>query len=169
MSKLTHRPVRSGDIALICAFATTAQELFYMFPKAQFPLTTAQLQSAIEQRSDSTVVERDGSVVGFANFYRCEFQGVCALGNVVVAPSARGQGVARYLVQTLTALAFARHQALEVQVSCFNDNTAGLLLYPQLGFVPFAIVERQGPDLRRVALVQMRMLRAPLSPGTARA
>ncbi|MBV6287033.1 GNAT family N-acetyltransferase [Pseudomonas aegrilactucae] len=160
MSELTHRPVRSDDIALICTFAQTAQELFYMFPKAQFPLTPEQLHAAIEQRSDSTVVEYQGRVVGFANFYRCEHQGVCALGNVVVAPAARGLGVARYLVQALTALAFDRHSALEVQVSCFNDNTAGLLLYPQLGFVPFAIAERQAPDQRRVALVQMRRLRS---------
>ena len=32
------------------------------------------------------------------------------------------------------------------------------LLYPRLGFVPFGIEERQAPDMRRVALVQMRQV-----------
>lgn len=127
-----------------------------MFPKATYPLTPAQLTDAISQRSGSTVVEGDGLVLGFANFYKAEHGGICALGNVVVAPAARGQGVARYLVQCMVDLACEQFAAREVWVSCFNHNTAGLLLYPQLGFVPFAIEERQARDGRRVALVQMK-------------
>lgn len=136
---LAHRPVQPADIPAICCFPQGPDELFYMFPKATYPLTPAQLSDAIAQRSGSTVVEGNGLVLGFANFYKAEHGGICALGNVVVAPAARGQGVAR-----------------EVWVSCFNHNTAGLLLYPQLGFVPFGIEERQAQDGKRVALVQMK-------------
>ncbi|MCY1457973.1 hypothetical protein D9M71_753120 [compost metagenome] len=75
---------------------------------------------------------------------------------MVVAPAARGHGVARYLVQSMIELARRQFEAREVPVSCFNSNTAGLLLYPQLGFTPFAIEERQGPGNTRVALVQMK-------------
>lgn len=57
-----------------------------MFPKATYPLTPAQLSDAIAQRSGSTVVEGNGLVLGFANFYKAEHGGICALGNVVVAP-----------------------------------------------------------------------------------
>ena len=78
------------------------------------------------------------------------------MGNVLVSPGARGRGVARFLVQQMMDLARSRHQAREMKVSCFNHNTAGLLLYPRLGFVPFGIEERQGPAGQRVALVQMR-------------
>ncbi|MEG0969466.1 MAG: GNAT family N-acetyltransferase, partial [Pseudomonas sp.] len=131
-------------------------ELFYMFPKAEYPLTPAQLNYAIAQRSGSTVVEAEGTVLAFANFYKAEHNGICALGNVVVAPAARGQGVARFLVQSMIELARSQFNAKEVWVSCFNSNTAGLLLYPQLGFVPFAIEQRQGPGNTRVALVQMK-------------
>ncbi|WP_236237355.1 GNAT family N-acetyltransferase [Pseudomonas faucium] len=153
---LTHRPVQPSDIPAICCFPQGPDELFYMFPKASYPLTPAQLADAIAQRRGSTVVEAEGLVLGFANFYKAEHGGICALGNVVVAPAARGHGVARYLVQRMVELARERYAAREVWVSCFNHNTAGLLLYPQLGFVPFAIEERRAPDGKRVALVQMK-------------
>jgi len=154
--QLVHRPVQPSDIPAICCFPQGPDELFYMFPKATYPLTPAQLTDAISQRSGSTVVEGYGLVLGFANFYKAEHGGICALGNVVVAPAARGQGVARYLVQCMLGLAREQFAAREVWVSCFNHNTAGLLLYPQLGFVPFAIEERQARDGKRVALVQMK-------------
>lgn len=155
---LTHRPVQTTDIPAICCFPQGPDELFYMFPKATYPLTPVQLTEAIAQRSGSTVIEEDGVLLGFANFYKAEQGGICALGNVVVAPAARGKGVARYLVQCMITLAREQFSAREVWVSCFNHNTAGLLLYPQLGFTPFHIEERQAPDHSRVALVQMKQV-----------
>ncbi|GAB1615596.1 N-acetyltransferase family protein [Pseudomonas sp. NGC7] len=157
---LSHRPVQPSDIPAICCFPQGPDELFYMFPKAAYPLTPAQLTDAIAQRNGSTVVEGGGMVLGFANFYKAEHGGVCALGNVVVAPAARGHGVASYLVTAMIELAREQFAAREIWVSCFNHNTAGLLLYPQLGFVPFGIEERQAPDGKRVALVQMRQVLA---------
>ena len=50
---------------------------------------------------------------------------------------------------------FEKYQAKEVQLSCFNENTAGLLLYPKLGFVPFSIEERPAPGGKRSALINM--------------
>ncbi|NSX09745.1 GNAT family N-acetyltransferase [Pseudomonas lini] len=157
--KLNHRPVKADDIKAICGFPQNAQELFFMFPKAHYPLTEAQLIAAITQRFDSTVVEIDGVVVGFANFYRVERNGVCCIGNVIVSPTARGKGVATYIVETMTRLAFERHEANEVQISCFNENTAGLLLYPRLGFMPYAIEERPSLGNGRSALIQMTQAR----------
>ncbi len=152
---LRHRPVEASDLQLICTFAQSAEELFFAYPKALYPLTPAQLQQAIEQRRDSTVVELDGAVVAFANFYRWE-DGVCCIGNVVVAPKARGKGVAQYLIEAMSSLARLKHGAAEVQISCFNSNTAGLLLYTRLGFEPFRLEERRAPDTQRVALLHMR-------------
>jgi ribosomal protein S18 acetylase RimI-like enzyme len=151
---LRHRPVLKKDLQSICSFPQGKEELFYFYPKAVYPLTPEQLQIAIDQRSDSTVVERDGAVVGFANFYRWE--GGCCIGNVVVAPFARGQGVAKYLIQTMIALADTKHSAATVEISCFNKNTTGLLLYKKLGFQPFDIEERKDPDGKRTALIHMR-------------
>lgn len=160
---LTHRPVSEADIQVICGFPQTADELFHLFPVAEFPLTPSQLRAAIAQRADSTVVELDGQVVAFANFYRWETGGRCSIGNVIVSPQARGRGVGRYLIEQMNALAFSKHRATEITVSCFNQNVAGLLLYPKLGFQPYAIEERLDKGERRVALIHMRLARS----GTA--
>lgn len=156
---LTHRPVAEKDIPRICDFPQSEDELFFLFPKAIFPLAASQLRDAIAQRSDATVVELAGEVVAFANFYRWEAGGCCAIGNVVVSPAVRGRGVGRYLVERMIALAFSKHRAAEVTVSCFNRNVAGLLLYPKLGFRPYAVEERKDKQGNRIALVHMRLPR----------
>lgn len=154
--QLSHRPVEEKDIPLICAFPQSAEELFFLFPKASFPLTPGQLRDAITQRSDSTVVEGGGQVLGFANFYRWETGGSCAIGNVIVSPEARGRGVGCYLIERMMALAGSLYRASEVTVSCFNHNVAGLLFYPKLGFQPYAVEERQDRMGQRLALIHMR-------------
>ena len=108
---LSHRPVTENDLQIICGFPQNASELFFLFPKADFPLAPSQLQEAIAQRSDSTVVELDNEVVAFANFYRSETDGVCSIGNVIVSPAARGRGVGSYLIKHMAHLAFSKHLA----------------------------------------------------------
>ena len=156
---LTHRPVEEKDIQFICGFPQSEDELFFLFPKATFPLIPSQLQDAIAHRSDSTVAELGGEVVAFANFYRWEVGGCCSIGNVIVSPAARGRGVGRYLIEQMIAFAFSKHQAAEVTVSCFNQNVAGLLLYSKLGFQPYAIEERKDKKGNQVALIHMRLSR----------
>lgn len=151
---LKHRPYLKSDLQTICSFPQDEEELFYFYPKAVYPVTPEQLQRAIDQRSDSTVIEYDGVVVGFANFYRWE-GGICCIGNVVVAPWARGKGVAKYLIQTMLTLASSRHAATKVQIACFNQNTSGLLLYTKLGFEPVNIEVRQARDGKQMALIHM--------------
>ena len=155
---LTHRLATEKDIQTICRFPQSEEELFFLFPKATFPLTVAQLQDAIAQRSDSTVIEHSGEVVAFANFYRWK-AGCCSIGNVIVSPTVRGCGVGRYLIEWMVELAFSKHQANEVTISCFNKNVSGLLFYPKLGFQPYAVEERKDKKGNRVALIHMRLQR----------
>lgn len=154
---LSSRPVAEQDIALICSFVRTKAEQYFFFPKATWPLTVEQLRGSIAQRSNSTVVELDGEVVGFANFYQWEHGGTCTIGNVIVSPEARGRGVAQYLVRQMIRQATDQHAAKDICLSCFNQNVAGLLLYPKLGFVPFAIEAREDSQGQRVALIHMRL------------
>ncbi|WP_445396896.1 GNAT family N-acetyltransferase [Zobellella sp. An-6] len=99
------REVREDDIPKICKLPKTREELFYCFPRATFPLSEAEVSQGIEKRTDSTVVEVAGRVVAFANFYRWE-EGLCSIGNVVVASDARGSGVGSYLINHMLALGF---------------------------------------------------------------
>lgn len=154
---LSHRPVEITDIPVICSFSETVQELFFFFPKARWPLSPEQLIAATNERVENTVVEHEGQVVAFANFYRWGPE-ECAIGNVIVSPVARGKGVGRYLIQTMVEKAFSRYTTAQVKLSCFNENVAGLLLYSQLNFSPFLIEPRIDHTGKPVALVHLRKL-----------
>jgi GNAT superfamily N-acetyltransferase len=154
---LSHREVLPGDVAAICAFPQSAEELYFLFPRATFPLTPAQLHRSMAQRFGATVVLDDGKVCGFANLFRKDGTAGCAIGNVIVAPDARARGVGRYLIETMVRTALALDPAGEVRISCFNRNVAGLLLYGKLGFVPFAVEQRLDPLGARVALIHLRL------------
>lgn len=166
---LSTRPVTTADLPLLCTFPDTAQELFCLFPKANYPLTTQQLAEAIASRRASTVVEKDGEAVGFANLYQWE-GGVCAIGNVMVAPSARGQGIGKYLIHAMLKIACTTYQANEVRIACFNHNTSTLLLYAGLGFQPFSIEQRLDKSGRKLALIAMQLTgQALVDAGSVRA
>ncbi|WP_339515720.1 GNAT family N-acetyltransferase [Pseudomonas sp. RL_15y_Pfl2_60] len=153
--RLSHRPAEARDLLTIATFMQSAEELFYSYPKASWPLTPAQVADAIDKRCGSTVVLLNDDVVGFANYYQWQEGLYCALGNVMVAPNARGKGIARHLIMVMEEQARTQLHAKRMRLSCFNGNTAGLLLYSQLGYEPFAIVERETPEGKRAALIQM--------------
>lgn len=157
---LSHRAATTDDLHRVARFALSPQELFYWFPKASWPLTAEQLIAAAATRTGSTVVELDGRIVAHANFLRWTQGGDCAIGQVVVEPTTRGQGVGRYLIETMCTAAFTRYAARSVSVACFSGNTAGLLFYPPLGFVPQAIEARRDLHGAPTALIHLRRLRA---------
>lgn len=67
-----HRPLRDEDLQAICSFPQTPEELFYMSPRSEFPLTPDQILSLLENRFDPTVIveESTGQVVAYANFMK---------------------------------------------------------------------------------------------------
>ncbi|MCY1350472.1 Acetyltransferase (GNAT) family protein [compost metagenome] len=150
-----HRPASAADLGEIVGFPQDADELFFCYPKASWPLTIGQLAATMAERRDSTVVLLHGRVAGFANFFQWQHGEYCALGNLMVAPWARRHGVAQHLIGVMEQLARQHFKARQMRVGCFNGNAAGLLLYTALGYRPQAIVERQDPRGGRVALVQL--------------
>lgn len=154
---MLHRPVTALDLPLLCTFPRTEEELFYLYPSARYPLTPEQLARCIAQRSAPTVVEDGGRVVAFADLFRLKGSRLVNIGNVMVAPEARGRGVGRYLIEAMVDSARTLYGARRVRVSCFNRNTAGMLLYAKLGFVPCGVEERTDWLGRRVALVHLRL------------
>jgi ribosomal protein S18 acetylase RimI-like enzyme len=156
MPLLSHRPATADDLPQVVAIPQNAEELFFCYPKGTWPFTLAQLAEAVAAREASTVVELDGRLAGFANFYTSKHGEYCALGNVMVASWARGQGVAHYLIEQMEQIARERFSADEMQLSCFNANSAGLLLYPALGYQVYGVEERRDHLGQRVALLQFR-------------
>ncbi|MDQ2101741.1 GNAT family N-acetyltransferase [Azospirillum isscasi] len=161
-----HRPLAEADIPRICRFPRDREELYFLFPRAAWPLTPDQVRESLAVRRDPTVVLSDGEVAGYANFATFEEGRSASLGNVSVAPWARRTGVAKHLVGVMMDRAFGHHGLPELLLRCFNTNTPALLLYAALGFVPVAIEERTAPWGDRLALFTLRMDRARWDGGS---
>lgn len=153
---LSYRPVKHRDFELICNLPQNAEELFFMFPRAQFPLTVEQLETAVKNRFDSTVILLNKEVVGFANFYEVKEDKHCCIGNVVVSSGYRNQGIGKFLIETMEHIAIEQHNASELHLSCFNTNTKGILLYTKLGYIPYEVERRKIFDNESLALIKMK-------------
>ncbi len=163
MESMLIREVTEEDILQICTLAETQDELFYCFPKANFPLSVADVRHSIETRASATVIEIAGRVVAFANFYRWQ-EKICSIGNVIVSVDDRGSGIGRYLISHMINLAFEKYAAQTVTVSCFNRNVAGLLFYPKLGFRPYDIEQRVDYNGEQVVLIHFRIQQPVFEP-----
>ena len=87
----------------------------------------------------------------------------CTIGNLMVDPQLRRRGVARYLVQTMVAMATDQYAARFVKASCFSHNTSAYQLYHSLGFRPDGMSPRRAFDGEMVLLVNMVLRRPFLS------
>jgi ribosomal protein S18 acetylase RimI-like enzyme len=151
-----HRAVEPNDLGIISKFPQDEFELYFMYPKAIFPLSINQLQISVDNRFDSTVVLLENKVVGFANFYEVKTGHYCSIGNVIVDPLYRGKGVGAYLINVMEGIALQKYKVKEIHISCFNSNVTGLLLYNKLGFVPFEIEKRFDRKSFAIALIKMK-------------
>ena len=153
-----HREIASEDIAIICNFPRDENELFFMYPKAIFPLTIDQLKSSIDSRFDSTVILYEETITGFANFYEVIENQYCSIGNVIVNPIFRAKGVGTYLINIMEKKAISKYKVKEIHISCFNQNTGGLLFYSKLGYKPYHIEKRLHKDFIPFALIHMKKI-----------
>jgi Acetyltransferase (GNAT) family. len=156
IEEFKHREVEPDDLASICKFPQDENELYFMYPKADFPLNVHQLQSSIKNRFDSTVILSENIVVGFANFYEVKMYQCCSIGNVIVNPLFRGKGVGLFLINTMESIAIKKYNAKEIHISCFNLNVTGLLLYNKLGYLPYEIEKRFDKNSLPIALIKMK-------------
>ena len=126
-----------------------------MFPRAEYPLKPEILIEEAEHRFYPTVVMLDHKLAGYGNFINAKHGDFCSIGNVIVNPFMRKMGVASNLVEVLMTIAVDKLKAKFVKISCFNNNTPGLLLYHKLGFSPVDMEVRQSKSGQQVALIHM--------------
>lgn len=152
----SNRDLQFLDSENIVNFPQSEEELFYMFPKASYPLKPEVFVKESESRFYPTVAILNQTLAGYANFINLKKGVFCSIGNVIINPILRKRGVASYLVKTLETIAFKEINAKYVKISCFNDNTAGLLLYHKLGYVPFEAEVRQAYNGQQTVLIHMK-------------
>jgi RimJ/RimL family protein N-acetyltransferase len=158
--KLLHRALTLDDLDAICSFPQSVEELFYVSPKAAFPLTPEQIWKKAAERHHPTVVCHADTqeVLAYANLYDWNAEEEsCWLGNVIVAPACRGRGgVAEYLLQAMTNQAREKLGAERLKLYCHNPNTRALLFYTKTGFAPnggYKIVDH--PNGHKVVVFEM--------------
>lgn len=133
----------------------TPEELFLISPEGRFPWDAAQLRELAKHRSDFTVALEDERVVAFANLYQVCPNDSAFIGNVIVAASDRGAGLGKALMLHMIEICYQQYNAVP-HLSVFNFNTHALLMYAQLGFVPYALDPRENPRGEKVALIHMK-------------
>ncbi|MGE4296874.1 MAG: GNAT family N-acetyltransferase [Desulfovibrionaceae bacterium] len=165
MATFIHRCLRRADIPAICGLPATEEEAYFAFPSATFPLTPDHVLETLRVRLEPTVFLRGNVLAGYANLTQYVAGMHCAVGNVIVAPAQRGQGLGAHIVRHMAQLAFTAHGMPEVRIGCFGANTRALLLYHRLGFVPFTIEQRLKNNGTRTALIHLRMTREAFQSG----
>ena len=162
---LTHRSLAPEDADVICSFPQSEEELFFAFPKADFPLTPDTLLGIAQQRLSPTVVLDNGNVVAYANFIDVKEKGFCAIGNLLVHPDYRRKGVGSYLVNVMVRQATEIYCARFVRTACFSHNQAAYQMYHKLGFRPGEMQQRLTSDGTPVLLVNLYLHRGKVDCG----
>lgn len=136
---LAYRTLSQDDLSAICAFPQTAEELFFIGPKYTYPLTPDQLWATAQERHQPTVIfeETDGKIMAYANLLEwSQEEHCCWMGNVIVAPDARGRGVGEFLLNAMMSQAGQVMEVQRLKLYCHNTNTRAMLFYLKHGFVP---------------------------------
>ncbi len=134
---LQSRNATHEDFMIIATMPQNQEELFYMYPKGKFPISSEILEEVALSRFSPTVITYMGEVSGYCNLYDVNEGQDCWLGNVIVHPNFRSHGVGSFLLDTMKNIARIEYNAQELKLICHNINTRALLFYNKHGFKPF--------------------------------
>ncbi len=155
-----YRQLQSTDIEIICSLPNNEDELYFMFPKATYPLTIEQFKDVLKDRIAPTVILYEDKVVAYANFYNM-VEDSCWLGNVIVSSHFRGKGVSQFLIEVMEKIANTEYGKTKLKLVCHNTNTRGILFYKKHGYIPFDISKRMKRSGEYVAGIHMEKKLAP--------
>ena len=130
-------PFRQVYAPLIAEWPRTRQELFWLAPSTNPPLTAAKI-AAWQKRSGRSFVYRqagDPSPIAYAELNPMRRHASHLwLGHCVVRPNLRGEGIGRRFVWELLSEAFEQLGADRVLLIVFPENAAAVRCYRRCGF-----------------------------------
>ncbi len=154
------REATTKDYPGICRLIKNQEELFWVYPEAQYPLTVEQVTALSQTRKELTVAIDKNELIGFANLYDDEKNKAVFIGNVVIDQSQRRRGMGKAMISHMIKVTYLKYNLPEVRISVFSENVPALLLYSGFGFTPYEIEERKNQSGHRVALIHMKMDRS---------
>lgn len=156
LRKPSFRHVTENDLSALCILPKNEEELFYMFPKAVYPLDIDQIRTSINQRNDSMVLELDGEIIAFANFYKWGWE-YCSIGNFIVNSEYRGRGFGKVLISNMIEIAQTKYKTKKVCISYFEANMIAPKLYSSLGFKECGFELRKDKLDQEIKLINMEI------------
>lgn len=121
-------------------FSTTADIVQWAGPDLSFPLTDPQLHAFLAEAAQSPprrkcwMAERDGTLLGHAQLGLDWRNGNALLSRVVLAPEARGQGLAVPMLSLVLDEAFSLNEIQRVELNVYPWNKSAIRTYERLGF-----------------------------------
>lgn len=143
---------------IVAQWARTPLELFWLAPKTPAPLTAAKVEAWVRADDCPLMFCRDAQAdpLGYLELNPMPHQAHHLwLGHCVLAPTHRGRGLGRIMVELLLDEAFGRRGARRVSLVVFPENVAAVRCYRMAGFVPAGEQVKHFPTTGR----QHRMLR----------
>ncbi|WP_454190947.1 GNAT family N-acetyltransferase [Paenibacillus sp. Marseille-Q7038] len=150
-----YRSLEDKDLKTISAFPQSEEELKYISPRFNYPLTPNQIVDLLKDRLEATVIieQATDEVIGYANIYGYDVEKrICWLGNVIVSPKYRGQGASAYLLNVM--LEKAKHDlgVRTIRLACHHTNSRGLAFYSKYGFKPYDMKITNIDDKRIISI-----------------
>lgn len=146
---------REEHFEQIARLVASSEELFLTSPNSSFPWTADQLKHLSESRKNFTVCLVDGEVAAFASLYDVLEGEFAFIGNVIVGRHFRKNGIGKALVEHMCELCRWRYKAVP-HLSVFASNTRALVMYSDMGFLPYAIEPYSHTEFGETAVVHMR-------------
>lgn len=142
---LTLRPFSSSDYALLASWFNSLDEVVqWGGSHVSYPLTPADMDAMLREGQQQPPARRcwmacheDQTTrlpVGHAQLAYDWRDGNARLGRVVIAPDARGQGLARPMVALMIDEAFSTPEIERLELNVYMFNTAAIRTYEALGF-----------------------------------
>jgi ribosomal protein S18 acetylase RimI-like enzyme len=130
------QPVQSLHYATIASWLDSAASTQrWAGPGVAFPLAPDRLAHALELevRPGWVLLDAQDNCLGFGQYWLTGAD-TAHLGRIIVSPQARGRGLGRVLMQSLSRQAL-KEGVRRLTLRVYRDNVAAVALYRNLGFV----------------------------------
>ncbi|WP_006788138.1 GNAT family N-acetyltransferase [Thiorhodospira sibirica] len=155
------REARAEDATAIAELLTDPIERWWSFP--EYAPASLQSPAWISEHCAQAllcyVADVDKHIVGFVSLSALEGERSGMLQHLMVAPTHRGQDIATQLVRTALDSSFSRHGLREVHVAIVGGNEPAMMLFAELGFLPYGTREINDPAGQPARLVFLRITR----------
>lgn len=157
MRDLIYRDATVDDFKDISKLPENEQILFFMYPKAKYPLDIKQLKEIHKERFYPTLFLINEKIVGYSNLYFHNGESEPYIGHVILDKNYRGRGYGKYILKVMIDKALKYFDTNEVKLAVFSENIGVYSMYKKMGFKEFSKEYRKDFNDKERELVFMKL------------